>query len=115
MISLQAYGMEKRLPKEMEINVFRIVQELITNIVKHANATDAIVQFNNSDDKLHIVVEDNGAGFDVSATDIKPHAGMESIKNRVAYLNGTMTVDSIIGQGTTVTMEFVQPGATTAG
>lgn len=106
-ILLQAYGMDKRLPADKEIIIFRIVQELVTNIIKHAGATNAIVQFNRLAGKLHIIVEDNGKGFNVNDINLlKPHAGLDSIKSRVEYLKGSMLIDSKTGIGTTVTIEL---------
>ena len=105
-ISFQAYGMEERLPVETEIIIFRIIQELVTNILKHARATAAIVQLNRDGPNLYVVVEDSGAGFDVSGVALKPHAGLDNIKTRISYLNGVIGIDSKPGAGTTITMEF---------
>jgi len=105
-VSLQAYGFTERLPPETEVVIYRIVQELVTNILKHAQATQAIVQFNRDGNTLHLVVEDNGRGFNPNAAETKPHAGLGNIKTRVSFLNGTMAIDSRVGAGTTVTMEF---------
>ncbi|MEP7166000.1 MAG: ATP-binding protein [Ferruginibacter sp.] len=104
---LQAYGMEKRLNASTEIMLYRIVQELLNNIIKHAKATEAIVQFNKDGNKLMVTVEDNGQGFDMYSVDDKKHAGLETIKSRVSYLNGNISIDSQKAIGTTVIMEFL--------
>lgn len=106
-VQLQSYGMEKRLNASTEIMLYRIVQELLTNIMKHAQATEAIVQFNRSDNRLVVTVEDNGRGFSLQETDNRNHAGLETIKSRVNYLNGNITIDSQQEIGTTVIMEFL--------
>lgn len=106
-ISLQAYGMEKRLTTSTEIMLYRIIQELLNNIIKHANASEVIIQFNKHSDRLTITIEDNGRGFDVKETDLQNHAGIDTVKSRVSYLNGQLNIDSREGIGTTVIMEFM--------
>ena len=106
-VSLQSYGMEKRLNASTEIMLFRIIQELLNNIIKHANATEAIIQFNRNDKRLSVTVEDNGRGFNLNETDDKTHAGLESVQNRVTYLNGKLSIESEKEIGTTVMMDFL--------
>src|SRR5690606_21171255 len=101
-VKLQSYGMEARLNASTEIMLFRIVQELLNNIIKHAQATKAIVQFNLEADQLTVTVEDNGHGFDLKDTGKNKHTGLDSIKSRVDYLNGTISIDSEAEVGTTV-------------
>lgn len=104
-ISLQAYGMEARLNSHTEIMLYRIVQELLNNIIKHAQATEVIIQFNRHEERLSITIEDNGRGF--NASEDKAGAGLSTIQSRVNYLNGEINIDSTQGVGTTVMMEFV--------
>lgn len=106
-VTLQAYGMNKRLNPSSEIMLYRILQELINNIIKHAQATEAIIQFNKNSTRLTVTVEDNGKGFNMQDVDTARHSGMESVKNRVHYLNGNINIDSQKGIGTTVLMEFL--------
>ena len=106
-VSLQSYGMEKRLNASTEIMLFRIIQELLNNIIKHANATEAIIQFNRNDKRLSVTVEDNGRGFNLNETDGQTHAGLESVQNRVTYLNGKLSIESEKEIGTTVMMDFL--------
>jgi signal transduction histidine kinase len=106
-VKLQSYGMEKRMNDTTEIMLYRIVQELLNNIIKHANATEAIVQFNQDSDKLVVTVEDNGRGFSLQETDDTKHAGLETVKSRVSYLNGNISIDSQKEVGTTIMMEFL--------
>lgn len=104
-ISLLFYGMEERLPGHVETILYRIMQELLNNILKHAKATEVIVQFNRTGGHLDITVEDNGCGFSNVSED-KPHAGLDIIKDRVNYLNGNISIDSAQGIGTTVMISF---------
>jgi two-component system NarL family sensor kinase len=106
-VSLQAYGMNQRLNAATEIMLYRIIQELINNIIKHAQATQAIIQFNKDGNRLTVTVEDNGRGFNTQEVDAAKHTGMETVKSRVNYLNGNINIDSQNGIGTTVLMEFL--------
>lgn len=104
-INLQAYGMENRLNPQTEIMLYRIVQELLNNIIKHAQATQVIIQFNRHQEKLSITIEDDGQGFNISEENAG--AGLKTIQSRVSYLNGELNIDSAQGLGTTVMMEFL--------
>jgi signal transduction histidine kinase len=106
-VKLQSYGMEQRLNTNTEIMLYRIVQELLSNIIKHAHATESIVQFNKDDSRLMVTIEDNGIGFKLQEVDDKQHSGLEIIKSRVNYLHGNISIDSKEKVGTTVMMEFL--------
>ncbi len=106
-VTLLEYGMDKRLNASTEVMLYRIIQELLNNIIKHARATEAIIQFNKMGDRLTITVEDNGAGFDAAPSEADVHAGLSSVKSRVTYLNGQLSIDSERGIGTTILMEFL--------
>ncbi len=106
-VTLQAYGTQQRFNTSTEIMLYRIIQELLNNIIKHAKATEAIVQFNREGSRLSVTVEDNGRGFNLAEVDGENHAGLDTIKSRVDYLNGNISIDSEKGTGTTVMMEFL--------
>ncbi len=106
-VSLQVHGMDKRLNSTTEIMLFRIIQELLNNIIKHANATEAIIQFIREESRLSVTVEDNGQGFNTEEADKQKHAGISTIQSRVSYLNGKMSIDSQKNVGTTVMMDFL--------
>lgn len=106
-VSMQAYGIHQRLNASTEIMLYRIIQELINNIIKHAQASEAIIQFNKDGSRLTVTVEDNGRGFNMQEVDTTKHTGMETIKSRVHYLNGNINIDSQNGVGTTILMEFL--------
>ncbi|RYD82758.1 MAG: sensor histidine kinase, partial [Sphingobacteriales bacterium] len=80
---------------------------LLNNIIKHAKATEAIIQFNKDENRLSIVVEDNGHGFNTAEKDEKAKAGLASVESRVTYLNGKLSIDSQKETGTTVMMDFL--------
>lgn len=104
-VRLETYGAEQRLEPSTEIMLFRVAQELVNNIIKHADATEALIQLNQDPDRLSMVVEDNGRGFDTAAAAAGATMGMASISNRVQYLHGEWSIDSQPGVGTTVTIE----------
>jgi two-component system, NarL family, sensor kinase len=105
-VNLEVHGMNRRVNPSTEIMLYRIIQELLNNIIKHAQATEAIIQFVRDENRLSVVVEDNGRGFSMEPTD-KSNVGMDSVKSRVTYLNGKMSIDSQNGMGTTVMMDFL--------
>ena len=94
------------MDKSTEIIIYRIVQELLNNILKHAAATEALVQLIREDDRLSIVVEDNGKGFDTALLKNNKGAGLTSIRSRVDYLKGQLDIHSEAGKGTLVNIEF---------
>lgn len=104
-VNFQYFGMDERLAADFEIMLYRIVQELLNNIIKHSNATEAIIQFVKEGNSLNVTIEDNGKGFS-SKTDTNG-IGLTSIKERVQYLNGVLSIDSETYVGTTVMMEFL--------
>ncbi len=106
-VSLEVHGMNKRLNATTEIMLFRIIQELLNNVIKHAQATQAIIQFIRENERLSVIVEDNGLGFNTQESDERNHSGMATIKSRVNYLNGKMSIDSEKNVGTTIMMDFL--------
>jgi signal transduction histidine kinase len=91
-------------PKEGEINVYRIVQECVNNIIRHSAATEAMILVLRDADSARIVVEDNGRGFDPSA---KPRGmGLKGIAERVRMLDGAMSLKSAPGQGTSMRVDL---------
>jgi signal transduction histidine kinase len=106
-ITLQSFGMDKRLGGSTEIVLYRIIQELINNIIKHAYATEALLQINREGNRLSLIIEDNGRGFDTKEAEDKRTMGITTIKNRVDYLNGRLTIDSRKDIGTTVMIDLL--------
>jgi signal transduction histidine kinase len=99
-------GMDKRLDKSTEIIIYRIVQELLNNILKHAGASEALIQVIREEKRLNLVVEDNGKGFDPSLTENNRGAGWMNIRSRIEYLKGQLDIHSEPGKGTLITIEF---------
>jgi hypothetical protein len=106
-IEVHSYGLDQRLDNSLEIAIFRIIQELVTNIIKHAEASEANIHITNHEDSLNIMVEDNGKGFNPNQiTKTNKGMGISSIGKRIEHLNGTMTIESEINKGTTVIIDI---------
>lgn len=103
-ITFQHLGDEVNMSKKEEINIFRIIQELVTNSIKHANATTIDVQISCRNKVMQITVEDNGKGFDKEKV-IGKGIGLVNIQSRIEYLNGSMDLISN-DQGTSTTIEI---------
>lgn len=104
-VDFQVYGVNERFTEKIEISLYRIIQELLNNILKHAQASEIIVQISQHDEDLTLIVEDDGTGFDADAARAKGGLGLRSLESRVKYINGALTIDSVPGSGTTVTVE----------
>ncbi|HET8838650.1 MAG TPA: sensor histidine kinase [Flavobacteriaceae bacterium] len=105
-ITVQGFDLKSRLESGLEITLFRIIQELITNIVKHANATEATVSMTNHRDYLNIIVEDNGKGFDLKKGIGKDGMGLSNIEKRIEHLDGTMEIDTSENKGTSIIIDL---------
>ena len=101
-----AFGMEKRLEGNVEISLYRVVQELMNNILKHSKADHVTIQLNKAEGNLNIVVEDNGVGFDVAAARQKDGIGLKNLETRINKLSGSIFIDSGRGRGTTTIIDI---------
>lgn len=109
---LHQSGLPERLPREVELAAYRIVQEAITNVGKHASATECHVHLTQLDDRLLIEVEDDGVGF-VEDTDrpiIARGLGLISVRERASRLGGTFNILSTPGQGTRLIVSLPERG-----
>ncbi|MCH2033040.1 MAG: sensor histidine kinase [Tenacibaculum sp.] len=101
-IEIVDFGLDKRIDTNTEITTFRIIQELVTNIIKHAEATDASINISLFEDNLNIIIEDNGKGFNSQEINYENSMGIGSIKKRIEHLKGTFQIDSAINRGTSI-------------
>ncbi|MDO5105588.1 sensor histidine kinase [Capnocytophaga sp.] len=102
-IKLYTAGLNDLRNPKWQLSTYRIVQELLTNAVKHSEASLILLQCTFKDALLLIEIEDNGKGFDVKG--VARNMGLNNIEKRVNYLGGTMEIDSRQGEGTTITIE----------
>lgn len=97
--------LQKEPDGHLSINIYRIVQELFTNTLKHARATTVRIEVTEiEDDYLSIIFEDNGAGFDTTQT--PTGMGLQNIKARIERFQGILTIDANAQRGTTVIIEI---------
>ncbi len=101
------FGDEIRYTRELELTMYRVIQELVNNALKHSEATAINIQVFSESDRLSGQVTDNGKGFDISSTDNERKGkGIENIRDRITALNGKLEIWSQPGQGTEVSVEF---------
>lgn len=95
-----------QLSKEQEIHIFRIVQELISNCLKHAESPSLIIEIQSDKTQIRIFVSDRGKGFELDEINTKKgmYLGMKTLHERVEILNGKIHIDSQPNQGTTITI-----------
>jgi signal transduction histidine kinase len=103
-VELESNIGDKRVPTEVETTVYRLVQEALTNVVKHAGANEVSILVVRRDDMLTAVLEDNGSGFDPDAVR-SDGLGLDGMRERVALHDGRLTVESAPGAGTTLRVE----------
>lgn len=96
-------AIDNLFPKDAEINVYRIVQESVNNIIKHSDAAEAEVKIKKFADKIVIMIKDDGRGFDTN--NVKPSGsglGLVGLKERTAIIGGTISIISSVGNGTEI-------------
>jgi PAS domain S-box-containing protein len=97
------------LDMPLMVNIYRMVQELVNNSIKHAEASEVIIGLFKKSSEIHIQVSDNGKGFRPGKPSAKPTGtGLSSIRNRLNMHNGSLNVESVHGKGTTVTIRLKQ-------
>lgn len=101
-----AHERDKRLPIEIETALFRIVQESLTNVVLHAQATRIDVLLSLTHDCVSAIVEDNGIGFVPTLAMMEEQLGLFGMRERIEMLGGTLMIESSPGKGTTVKAEL---------
>jgi signal transduction histidine kinase len=105
-VNFAFYGIEKRYDEKLEIASYRIIQELVNNAIKHAEATEIAVQLVSEDERLSLTVQDNGKGIDPKAQNLSTGKGLANIRSRVASFGGHFDLSSENGKGTEAIIEF---------
>lgn len=110
---LQVVGTERRLPAEVELAAFRIAQEAVNNVIRHADAQQLLLTLTFGESGICLRVADDGRGFDTNAFGKEPtgHLGLLGMRERAALAGASMTVHSAPGRGTTVLASFGCSGA----
>ncbi len=104
--SFQNLNYHNTLEEEQEILIYRIAQELLTNTIRHSEASSVIVQVSQHNGTFSLVVEDDGVGFDMDKVNTAKGLGLQSVKSRVHLLKGKTSAESKKDEGTTVTIEI---------
>ena len=105
-IRFQFIGNFKHVEQKLEIEIYRIMQELINNAINHSDASELLVQMIQEPNRLCLVVQDDGKGFDVNAVYQSKAIGLKSIKSRIESLNGRIDIYSASGKGAEYIIEF---------
>lgn len=105
-IEYQSSGLSASIPITTQTNIYRIVQELLVNALSHGKAMNIIVQCIQNENTLLLTVEDDGLGFRIQDTQLKPGIGLKNIQHRVEYMQGNYHIESELGQGTTINIEI---------
>jgi two-component system sensor histidine kinase DegS len=108
-IRLLLSGTERRFEPYIEVMVFRAIQELVTNAMRHSQATQIKVQLDMGDTNIKVAVEDNGKGFDVGVLEEYGGMGIKVIKERAEKLGGYLDLDSVPGRGARITFQIPAP------
>ena len=99
------------LPPALEEGLFRVAQEALNNALKHAAARSVVVRLRGDDDCVTLEVADDGRGSALLAADVQGGLGLTSMRERVAQLAGTVTIESTPGEGTRVAVEVPRVAA----
>jgi signal transduction histidine kinase len=112
-VDYAARNLAERLPVEVETTLYRVIQEGLTNIARHARAHNASILIEQRAASVRVIVEDNGVGFDVEQVGGK-RLGLQGIHERVQLLGGKLVIESQPGQGTSLFIEIplTEPKAT---
>jgi two-component system, NarL family, sensor kinase len=111
-ISIEMLGDQYRMNPKIELILYRVCQEILSNILKHANAKNIHVVLNYESEQLEIMISDNGKGFDVDSvlqtSDASKGVGLRNIIKRIKIINGYIAIESSAGNGTKHTIKIFQ-------
>lgn len=99
-VNLYTEGLDERLDTTVETVLYRVIQECVNNVIKHAAASRLDISIIKDEDGLSATIEDNGKGFDTSDTSLRDGIGLKNIETRINYLKGEVNIDSSPGHGT---------------
>ncbi len=106
-IEINAFDMDKRLDQSVEINVYRIIQEWINNVIKYSEAEKLTLQLTGFDNEINILIEDNGKGFEKEKLTKSRGWGWKNIQSRLEAINGILEIDTQEGtSGTSFVLDL---------
>jgi len=103
-ISFDTFGLDKKLDDLVENVLYRTIQEIINNTIKHAEATELFIQIGKDQNQITLMAEDNGKGFDLEKIKNQDNFGLSHIKSAIENLNGNLYIDSKINRGTIISI-----------
>jgi PAS domain S-box-containing protein len=99
-------GIDELMSEQLKLMLFRITQEQVNNVIKHANATNLVIELISEDDTINIAITDNGQGFDPDQVKFKKGVGLSNITSRAELFNGKVTIDTAPGKGCTLNIHL---------
>ncbi len=105
-INLQTEGLNNPLPNHVETVLYRVIQESVNNVIKHAQATSLDISINQDETGIDVMIEDNGKGFNFGEANKKDGIGLQNIKSRIEYLKGTVEWNTAENKGTLVAIHI---------
>lgn len=105
-ITLQLLDIQEDMEVGVKINIYRIIQEILSNTVRHSGASEMLLQCSQNENVFLITAEDNGRGFDLASVEHAKGIGLTNIRNRVALLHGKMELNTAINEGTAINIEL---------
>jgi len=105
-VNFAFYGVEKRYDEKLEIAIYRIVQQLVNNAMKHSDGTEISVQIVSEEERLSVTVLDNGKGMNISTSEMAEGKGLLNIRSQVTSFGGHFDLSSEYGKGTEAIIEF---------
>ena len=103
-----ALDADERLPPEIETAIYRVVQEALTNVVRHASASAASITLSARDGRMRVFIEDDGVGFDPDQRPVRGHLGIKGMRERAELVGATLSLSSKPGAGTVVMLEVAR-------
>jgi len=106
-VDFEVVGFDERLPEKVELCIYRVAQEALTNIIKHAEASRISIKLTKGYPDVILIIEDNGKGFDTSAElGLRDKLGLAGMRERVSSIGGTLSIRSSPGKGTRIRATF---------
>ncbi len=109
-VHLYTEGLDEKLDSNVETVLYRVIQECVNNVIKHAEASTLDISVTKDGQSISATIEDNGKGFDINDQEKIAGIGLKNILTRVNYLKGTVDFDSAPGKGTLVALHIPLPG-----
>ncbi len=103
-ITFDTFGLDSKMDELLENVLYRAIQEIVNNTIKHSKATELFIQLAQDNNQITLMAEDNGEGFDVNPQWEKSSFGLSHIKSGIKNLNGTLFIDSKKGRGTIISI-----------